>query len=159
MFGALVISLAGCGGKEGAESEAVPSTGGAGDSPASGGTASGSGGAPARSGAPGSGGTVATGGAAPATGGAAMAPGGAPSDGDVSFVMDSFSVPPGGEYYKCQDFPNTFGRDIAILESHSSMTVGSHHLFVFRLTPDGFYGAPSNLGPNNTKGPLVDCPS
>jgi hypothetical protein len=166
-FGAVVLSLVGCGGK-GAPPDDLPA-GRAGNAPDSGsasnengGTAAASGGAVGAGGAPASGGAItAAGGAGPGAGGA-IAAGGAASNGppaDVSFVMDSFSVPPGGEYYKCQDFPNTFGKDIAILESHSSMTVGSHHLFVFRLTPDGFYGAPSNLGPNNTKGPLVDCPS
>jgi len=77
----------------------------------------------------------------------------------AEFAMDSFVVPAGGEYYKCQDFPNTFGGDIAIVKSNSTMTVGSHHMFVFRLSSGGFYGGASNLGPNNTKGPLVDCPS
>ncbi|HVW24837.1 MAG TPA: hypothetical protein VHC69_05675, partial [Polyangiaceae bacterium] len=77
----------------------------------------------------------------------------------ITFTMDGFQVPPGGEYYKCQDFPNTFGGDIAIVDSKSVMTVGSHHLFVFRLSQGGFYGGTPNLGANDTKGPLVDCPS
>jgi hypothetical protein len=174
-IGALILtSVVGCGGADQAE-ETTPSTGGAGGavtpgagsaSAQNGGASVGAGGATEAGGSAvgaggvvtGAGGSVAAGGTV-ATGGAAGA-GGMPADAQsITLTMDSFSVPPGGEFYKCQDFPNTFGKNIAILESKSQMTPGSHHLFVFRLSSDGFYGGASNLGPNNTKGPLVDCPS
>jgi hypothetical protein len=40
-------------------------------------------------------------------------------------------VPAGGEVYKCQNFQNTIGSDVAIVESDSFMSPGSHHMFVF----------------------------
>jgi len=42
-------------------------------------------------------------------------------------------IPAGGEVYKCQDFDNPFGKDIAILESDSNMAPGSHHFAAFRI--------------------------
>lgn len=61
-------------------------------------------------------------------------------------TMSSLDVPAGGELYKCQDFANPFGKDIAILESKSAISPGSHHFAAFRM---------SGL----TTAPLVDCPS
>ena len=43
-----------------------------------------------------------------------------------------FPVPPGGELFKCQNFRNPLGKDIAIVESESFMAPGSHHMFLFR---------------------------
>ncbi len=90
-------------------------------------------------------------------GGPTLAP--IPGSQRISFELEPFDIPAGGEYYKCQDYPNPFGEDIAILQSLSVMTYGSHHMFVFRLSNDGFFGGTPNLGPGNTKGPLFDCPS
>jgi hypothetical protein len=155
--GFVCLSLAACGGSS---PEAAPDgTGGA----SAGGEASASaGGAAIASG----GATAANGGVTADNGGAGGTAVGGPGGTSaietaqtIVFTMDGFQVPPGGEYYKCQDFPNTFGGDIAIVDSKSVMTVGSHHLFVFRLSQGGFYGGTPNLGPNDTKGPLVDCPS
>ncbi len=58
----------------------------------------------------------------------------APADAQrVTLVMDEFELEPGGETYKCQNFKNPFARDVAILQSHTSMSSGSHHLLVFRI--------------------------
>src|SRR5262245_2776085 len=58
--------------------------------------------------------------------------GGTPGEQTVTLKMTPFTVPPGGEVYKCQNFANPFGganAEIARFESH--MTPGSHHLLVF----------------------------
>jgi len=60
--------------------------------------------------------------------------------------MSPLEVPPGGELYKCEDFENPFGKDIAILESKSVMSRGSHHFAAFRME-------------NLTTAPLADCPA
>lgn len=65
------------------------------------------------------------------TTGATTGSGGAPGD-TLTLKMDTFTVPPGGEVYKCQDFANPFGgvdTDVSAFESH--MTGGSHHLLLF----------------------------
>jgi hypothetical protein len=51
----------------------------------------------------------------------------------VTMTTAPRQVAPGGEIYACQDFKNPFGRDVAITESESSMTPGSHHMFAFEL--------------------------
>lgn len=43
-----------------------------------------------------------------------------------------FAISPGGEVFKCQNFRNPLGKDIAIVESESFMAPGSHHMFLFR---------------------------
>jgi hypothetical protein len=60
--------------------------------------------------------------------------------------MDSIEVPPGGELYKCQDFVNPFGKDVAIVWSKSVMSPGSHHFAAFRI--EGL-----------TTAGLTDCPA
>lgn len=50
----------------------------------------------------------------------------------LTITMETFTVPPGAEVYKCQDFKNPFGgtaAEVAAFESH--MTSGSHHLLLF----------------------------
>ena len=57
--------------------------------------------------------------------------GGAAGD-SLTLTMTSFTVPPGGEVYRCQNFANPFGglpTDVSAFESH--MTSGSHHLLLF----------------------------
>jgi hypothetical protein len=64
----------------------------------------------------------------------------------VTLTMDTFTVAPGQEVFKCQDFANPFKgvqADLKAYELH--MSPGSHHMFAFYKT-----GA--------TDGPLVDCP-
>jgi hypothetical protein len=76
--------------------------------------------------------------------------GGAGDDaGDVAYsvtlVSDEFTVPAGGEVYKCQDFANPFrGQQVDVVKHESHMPLGSHHvLFFFKA------GA--------TDGPVQDC--
>ena len=173
--GAVVLSLSGCSGSEAASPSGGPSgaTGMGGATIGSGGVMAAAGGAgvvvggaPGAGGAIGSGGFTAAGGVTGAGGTTGVAGSGAggttttpTNPQSITFQMDNFQVNPGGEFYKCQDFPNTFGGNIAILESKSEMAAGSHHMFVFRLSSGGFYGGTPNLGAGNTKGPLVDCPS
>lgn len=102
-------------------------------------------------------GTTAAGGArAMATGGAPATAsggnGGLPNTGSASeytFETGKFSVPPGQEVFKCQDFSNPFGKDIGIVEMVTDLTPGSHHMFAFVLP-----AAQATL-----MGSLVDCPS
>ncbi len=79
---------------------------------------------------------------------AAMVPseGGVVTVGDsVTLVSTSFTLNPGDEVFKCQDFANPFnGSDVDIKEWDSHMTPGSHHLLAF-------YKA------NATDVPLADC--
>jgi hypothetical protein len=71
------------------------------------------------------------------TGGSAVTTGattgsGGPTGDTLTLKMDTFTVPPGGEVYKCQNFKNPFGGadvDVSAFESH--MTGGSHHLLLF----------------------------
>ena len=51
----------------------------------------------------------------------------------IKLVLDEFELAPGAEVYKCQNFRNPFGHDVAILQSQTSMSPGSHHLLVFRI--------------------------
>jgi hypothetical protein len=60
--------------------------------------------------------------------------------------MAPIEVPPGGELYKCQDFVNPFDKDIAIVESKSVMSPGSHHFAAFRME-------------NLTTAGIMDCPN
>ena len=73
-------------------------------------------------------GTAGTGGGA--TGGGTSTGGNDAGDA-VTIVMDEFTVAPGAEVYKCQNFANPFGGDgnVGTFESH--MTAGSHHLLLF----------------------------
>jgi copper type II ascorbate-dependent monooxygenase-like protein len=66
-----------------------------------------------------------------ATTGATSGTGGAVGD-TLTLTMETFTVPPGGEVYKCQNYANPFGgtpADVSAFESH--MTGGSHHLLLF----------------------------
>jgi hypothetical protein len=65
---------------------------------------------------------------------------------ESSWTMSPLDVPAGTEVYKCQDFDNLFGRDIAIVSSESVMTKGAHHFAAFRI---------SGL----TAAPMMDCPA
>lgn len=67
---------------------------------------------------------------APGPGGYAASPAGAQR---VTITMDQFTLAPGAEAYRCQNFQNPFGRDVAILQSQASISPGSHHLLVFSM--------------------------
>ncbi len=94
-----------------------------------------------------------------------------------TFSIDSFVVPAGAELYECQDVPNPFGEDIAMVKTESSMSAGAHHMFAFQIpvseaafTPDaGLYaaevpslppdgGAVQTFAADGKKTPLFDCP-
>lgn len=62
----------------------------------------------------------------------------------VVLKSESFTVPAGGELYRCQNFANPFGKDVDIKATESFMSPGSHHLFAFYKE-----GA--------SDGPLVEC--
>ena len=51
-------------------------------------------------------------------------------DSTVTLKMDPFTVQPGAEAWKCQDFANPFGGDAAVVRWRSHMSEGSHHLLV-----------------------------
>lgn len=98
---------------------------------------------------PGAGGTPV--GGPPGAGGVAqVGGGGAPTamGTEYTFVTGHFMVPPGGEVYKCQDFQNPFGKDIAVVQDVTTLTPGSHHMFAF-VMPNVQLTLMNNL---------VDCP-
>ena len=50
----------------------------------------------------------------------------------LTLTMTPFTIPPGGEVYRCQNFANPFGgADVDVSKFESHMTGGSHHLLVF----------------------------
>jgi hypothetical protein len=65
---------------------------------------------------------------------------------EFSWTMSPLDVPVGVEVYKCQDFDNPFGKDIAIVTSESVMTKGAHHFAAFRIA-------------GLTAAPMTDCPA
>jgi hypothetical protein len=56
--------------------------------------------------------------------------------GTLSIDTETATAPPGSEVYKCQDFKNPWGQDMAITVTESEMTKGSHHLFVFKMADE-----------------------
>lgn len=87
-------------------------------------------------------------GGAPGAGGNLGAGGTTSSASEFTFETATFTVPPGSEVYKCQDFRNPFGQDVAIVESTTHLVSGSHHMFAFLVPNDqlSLFDA------------LVDCP-
>ena len=50
----------------------------------------------------------------------------------LTLTMAPFTIPPGGEVYRCQNFANPFGgADVDVSKFESHMTGGSHHLLLF----------------------------
>jgi hypothetical protein len=78
----------------------------------------------------------------------------APSTPQQVFAMDPFDIPAGSEAYKCQDLPNPIDHDVAIIKTESTVTLGSHHMFAFRIPASS-----ASLAPEGTKGDIVDCPA
>jgi Copper type II ascorbate-dependent monooxygenase, C-terminal domain len=71
----------------------------------------------------------------------------------TTFTMASFEVPPNAELYECQDVPNPFGEDIAIVETESTMSPGAHHMYAFQIpSTDATFA--SDGGPSQ----VSDCP-
>jgi hypothetical protein len=54
-----------------------------------------------------------------------------PDDSTITLTMSPFVVPPGGEVYRCQNFANPIGAELAFDAIESHMSAGSHHLAVF----------------------------
>lgn len=54
----------------------------------------------------------------------------------LTLETEHVMVTPGSEVYKCQDFANPFGKDVAITQTFSQMTPGSHHFFAFVMGKD-----------------------
>lgn len=109
--------------------------GSAGTSSAAGGTSSAAGGTSSAGGASSAGGTSSAAGGTSSAGGSDAAGGsgaaGAPDDLAHTFTLDTFTVDPGGEVYRCQNFANPFGADVEIQKFESHMAPGSHHLLFF----------------------------
>jgi hypothetical protein len=80
----------------------------------------------------------------PAADGGTDAPAPAVGKYAATLVTEAFEIPPGEEYFRCQNFANPFGRNVAVLSTETFMTAGSHHLFVFQR-------------PDITDGPLEPC--
>jgi hypothetical protein len=68
----------------------------------------------------------------PGSGPGGAGSGGATTGETVTLTMDKFTVPAGGEVFKCQNFANPFGGGVAEVQKFEShMTPGSHHLLLF----------------------------
>ena len=52
---------------------------------------------------------------------------------EYQMAMTPVDVAPGTEVYKCQDFDNPFGKDVAVVSSESIMVKGAHHFAAFRI--------------------------
>jgi hypothetical protein len=80
----------------------------------------------------------------------------------VTLTADPFTVAPGDEVYKCQTFPNPFGKDVDLIYMDGQMSQGSHHFFLFNLDPTTVQGreATAALAGTNDETPptpLHDC--
>jgi hypothetical protein len=80
----------------------------------------------------------------------------------VTLRADSFSVAPGDEVYKCQTFPNPFGKDVDLIYMDGQMSQGSHHFFLFNLDPTTVQGREATAALSGTNDetpptPLHDC--
>jgi len=56
-------------------------------------------------------------------------------DAPITLTMSPFTVQPNAEVYMCQWFGNPFGKDVDISKLVSHMSEGSHHFFVFNMSP------------------------
>jgi hypothetical protein len=54
-------------------------------------------------------------------------------DTPITLTMDSFTVMPNTEVYKCQQFGNPWGHDVDIVKLDGYMSPGSHHFFLFNM--------------------------
>lgn len=91
----------------------------------------------------------------------------APATAQYTFTMDSFEVPSGAESYECQDLLNPLGKDVAIVKSESSISMGAHHMFAFdipfsmsALAPDASAPDGASLAsPEGSTSSIFDCPA
>jgi len=116
----------GAGGQGGASGSGQGGTTGSGGSGQGGTAGSGTGGT-SGSGTGGASGSGTGGASGSGTGGA----GGAPGTQTATIRTAPFTLGPGQEAFRCQNFANPFPEDVAVLTSESFMTAGSHHMFVF----------------------------
>ncbi len=70
----------------------------------------------------------------------------------ITLTMDSFTVAPNTEVYMCQQFGNPFGKDVDLVKMVGSMTAGSHHFFLFNMTPSTGRNTTAALEPCPDKG-------
>ncbi len=70
----------------------------------------------------------------------------------VTLTMDSFTVAPNTEVYMCQQFGNPFGKDVDLVKMVASMSQGSHHFFLFNMTPSTGRNTTAALEPCPDKG-------
>jgi hypothetical protein len=70
----------------------------------------------------------------------------------ITLTMDSFTVPANDEVYMCQQFGNPFGKDVDLVKMVGSMSSGSHHFFVFNMTPSTNRSTTAPLAPCLDKG-------
>ncbi|MGH7268943.1 MAG: hypothetical protein ACREJ3_00815 [Polyangiaceae bacterium] len=66
-----------------------------------------------------------------------------------TLTIAPFLVKAGDEVYMCQQFANPFGRDVDLVKMDGQMSTGSHHFFVFNMSP---------ATGRNTAAPLGPCP-
>src|SRR5580704_8430454 len=70
----------------------------------------------------------------------------------ITLTMDSFTVAPNTENNKCQQFGNPFGKDVDLVKMVGSMSAGSHHFFLFNMTPSTGRNTTAALEPCPDKG-------
>ncbi len=54
----------------------------------------------------------------------------------VTLTADPFTVAAGAEVFMCQVFANPFGAEADLISMHGTMSVGSHHFFLFNMDPN-----------------------
>ncbi len=54
----------------------------------------------------------------------------------ITLTADPFTVAAGAEVFMCQVFANPYGANADIISMHGTMSVGSHHFFLFNMDPD-----------------------
>ena len=57
-------------------------------------------------------------------------------DQTITLTADPFTVAAGAEVFMCQVFANPYGANADIISMHGTMSVGSHHFFLFNMDPD-----------------------
>jgi len=70
----------------------------------------------------------------------------------ITLTMDSFSVPANSEVYMCQQFGNPFGKDVDLVKMVGTMSTGSHHFFLFNMSPSTGRNTTAALEPCPDKG-------
>ena len=71
-------------------------------------------------------------------------------DQSITLTMTPFTVHPNEEVYKCQWFGNPFKQDVDLVKMVGHMDHGSHHFFLFNMSP---------ITLQTTEAALSDCPT